>query len=138
MYELIQAAGRSHYFQCPAKIGLVRLEGADVCLIDAGSDKDAGRKVRQQLDANGWRLAAIYATHSHADHIGGAKYLQSQTGCPVYAPGIERAFTCHTVSPVGTCGTNSSWPSPARPGSSRPRICPRAWRPSPCPATAST
>ncbi len=105
MYELIQAAGRSHYFQCPAKIGLVRLEGADVCLIDAGSDKDAGRKVRQQLDANGWRLAAIYATHSHADHIGGAKYLQSQTGCPVYAPGIERDFTCHTVlEPAGLYG----------------------------------
>ena len=105
MYELIQAVGRSHYFQCPAKIGLVRLEGADVCLIDAGSDKDAGRKVRQQLDANGWRLAAIYATHSHADHIGGAKYLQGQTGCPVYAPGIERDFTCHTVlEPAGLYG----------------------------------
>lgn len=93
MYELIQVTDRSYYIQCPAKIGLVRLEGDQVCLIDSGSDKDAGRKVRQILDANGWRLAAIYVTHSNADHIGGNKYLQGQTGCRIYAPGIEQAFT---------------------------------------------
>ena len=58
MYELIQVSERSHYIQSPAKIGLVRLDGKDVCLIDSGSDKDAGRKVRQLLDANGWRLTA--------------------------------------------------------------------------------
>ena len=64
MYELIQVSERSYYIQSPAKIGLVRLDGQDVCLIDSGNDKDAGRKVRQLLDANGWRLTAIYNTHS--------------------------------------------------------------------------
>ena len=93
MFELIQVTERSYYIQSPAKIGLVRLEGADVCLIDSGNDKDAGRKVRQLLDANGWRLTAIYNTHSNADHIGGNRYLQGQTKCRVFAPGIERAFT---------------------------------------------
>lgn len=97
MYELIQVADKSYYIQCPAKIGLVRLEGDQVCLIDSGSDKDAGRKVRQILDANGWRLAAIYVTHSNADHIGGCQYLQKQTGCRIFAPGIEQAFTRYPV-----------------------------------------
>lgn len=97
MYELIQITERSYYIQAPAKVGLVRLNDADVCLIDSGSDKDAGRKVRQLLDANGWRLKAIYNTHSNADHIGGNKYLQGQTGCRIYAPGIECAFTRHPV-----------------------------------------
>ncbi len=97
MYELIQVSERSYYIQSPAKIGLVRLDGRDVCLIDSGSDKDAGRKVRQLLDANGWRLTAIYNTHSNADHIGGNKYLQGQTGCKIYAPGIECAFARHPV-----------------------------------------
>lgn len=97
MYELIQITERSYYIQAPAKVGLVRLNDADVCLIDSGSDKDAGRKVRQLLDANGWRLTAIYNTHSNADHIGGNKYLQGQTGCRIYAPGIECAFTRHPV-----------------------------------------
>ena len=97
MYELIQITPQSYYIQCPAKIGLVKTGGQDVCLIDSGSDKDAGRKVRQILDANGWRLCAIYNTHSNADHIGGNKYLQSQTGCKIYAPGAECAFTRYPV-----------------------------------------
>ncbi len=97
MYELIQVSERSYYIQCPAKIGLVRLGEKEVCLIDSGSDKDAGRKVRQILDANGWKLTAIYNTHSNADHIGGNKYLQEQTGCKIYAPGIECDFTRHPV-----------------------------------------
>ena len=97
MYELIQAAGNSYYVQSPAKIGLVKLNDTDVCLIDSGSDKDAGRKVRQILDANGWHLKAIYNTHSNADHIGGNKYLQAQTTCRIFAPGIECDFTRHPV-----------------------------------------
>ena len=97
MYELHQITESSYYVQSPAKIGLVKLEGNDVCLIDSGNDKEAGRKVRQILDANGWRLRAIYNTHSNADHIGGNKYLQTQTGCDIFAPGIERDFTVHPI-----------------------------------------
>ena len=97
MFELIQVTERTYYIQSPAKIGLVKLEGGEVCLIDSGNDKDAGRKVRQVLDANGWKLTAIYNTHSNADHIGGNQYLQRQTGCRVYAPGIDCAFTRHPV-----------------------------------------
>lgn len=94
MYELIQIPDTNcYYIQSPAKIGLVKLDDSRVCLIDSGSDKDAGRKVRQHLDANRWQLSAIYNTHSNADHIGGNKYLQGQTGCQIYAPGIECAFT---------------------------------------------
>lgn len=97
MYELIQVSGGSYYIQSPAKIGLVKLNEKEVCLIDSGNDKDAGRKVRQLLDANGWKLTAIYNTHSNADHIGGNKYLQVQTGCRIYAPGIDCAFTRHPI-----------------------------------------
>ena len=97
MYELIQLSEVSYYIQSPAKIGLVRLNENDVCLIDSGSDKEAGRKVRQILDVNNWQLTAIYNTHSNADHIGGNKYLQGQTGCKIYAPGIDCAFTRHPI-----------------------------------------
>ena len=97
MYELIQVSDSSYYIQSPAKIGLVKLNEKDVCLIDSGNDKDAGRKIRQILDANGWKLTAIYNTHSNADHIGGNKYLQGQTNCKIYAPGIECDFTRHPI-----------------------------------------
>lgn len=97
MYELHQVSENCFYIQSPAKIGLIKLNETDVCLIDSGSDKEAGKKVRQILEANGWTLKAIYNTHSNADHIGGNKYLQSQTGCKIYVPSIESAFTKYPV-----------------------------------------
>ena len=97
MYELVQLTEKCYYIQSPAKIGLVKLNDTDVCLIDSGNDKNAGRKVRQILDANGWNLTAIYNTHSNADHIGGNKYLQQQTNCKIYAPRIECDFTNHPI-----------------------------------------
>lgn len=93
MYELIQVANNSYYVNCPAKIGIYLNSDNSVYLIDSGNDKDAGRKVRQILERNGWTLKAILNTHSNADHIGGNKYLQAQTGCKIFAPGIECAFT---------------------------------------------
>ena len=107
MYELVQVSDRCYYIQSPAKIGLVRLNDTDVCLIDSGNDKEAGRKVRQHLDKNNWRLTAIYNTHSNADHIGGNQYLQRQTGCRIFAPGIEQDFTRHPLlEPAFLYGAN--------------------------------
>lgn len=97
MYELIQVAEHSYYIQSPAKIGIVRLNEKEVCLIDSGNDKDAAKKVKRVLDANGWSLKAIYNTHSNADHIGGNQYLQKQTGCKIYASGMECDFTNHPI-----------------------------------------
>ena len=50
MYELIQVSERTYYIQSPAKIGLVKLDENNVCLIDSGNDKDAGRRVRRILE----------------------------------------------------------------------------------------
>lgn len=97
MYELIQVTENTYYIQSPAKIGLVKLNDTDVCLVDSGNDKDAGKKIKKILDANGWNLTAIYNTHSNADHIGGNRFLQDKTGCRIYAPGIECDFTNHPI-----------------------------------------
>ena len=93
MYELMHLSGNTYCIQSPTNIGLVKLNDKDVCLIDSGNDKDSGRKIRQILEANNWSLTAIYNTHANADHIGGNKYLQGQTKCKIYAPGIDCAFT---------------------------------------------
>ena len=93
MYELVQVSERCYYINCPAKMGVYLLDRENVCLIDSGNDKDAGKKVKRILDQNGWHLTAIVNTHSNADHIGGNRYLQSQTGCKIYSGGIEAAFT---------------------------------------------
>ncbi|MCI8496816.1 MAG: MBL fold metallo-hydrolase [Clostridiales bacterium] len=97
MYELIQAAQNTYYIDCPAKIGLYRISDTEVVLIDSGNDKEAGKKVLRHLNANGWTLRAIFNTHSNADHIGGNRLLQERTGCAVYAPGMEAAFTRNPI-----------------------------------------
>lgn len=89
MYELIQAGPRTYYIHSPAKIGIVILSENNVCLIDSGNDKDAGKKVKKILEQHNWKLVAIYNTHSHADHIGGNAYLQKQTNCDIFAPSME-------------------------------------------------
>ena len=97
MYELVKLAENSYCIECPAKIGVYRINDTEVALIDSGSDKDAGKKVLRILKENGWQLKAIFNTHSHADHIGGNKYLQDNTGCRIFAPGIEAAFTAYPL-----------------------------------------
>ena len=97
MYELIQVSEKCYYINCPAKIGIYVANKDTVYLIDSGNDKDAGRKARQILDKNDWHLTAILNTHSNADHIGGNRYLQGQTGCKIYSAGIEAAITKHPI-----------------------------------------
>ena len=93
MFELHQIGKNTFYIESPPKIGIYRVKESDVYLIDSGNDKDAGRKIRKILDEQGWNLKGIINTHSNADHIGGNRYLQQQTGCPIFAAGIEAAFT---------------------------------------------
>ncbi len=97
MYELVKISDCCYYIDCPAKIGVYTADGENVWLIDSGNDKSAGKKIKQILDKNNWHLNGILNTHSHADHIGGNRYLQGQTGCRIYAGGVEAAFTKYPV-----------------------------------------
>ncbi len=92
MYELVKLTESTYYIKSAVNIGLIKLNEHQVCLIDSGIDKEVGRKIRQILDKNNWELVAIYNTHSHADHIGGNKYLQDQKKCKIYASEIETFF----------------------------------------------
>ncbi len=97
MYELIKVTEGFYYIDCPAKMGMIKISSDAAVLIDSGNNKDAGKKALKHLNVNGLRLEAIYNTHSHADHIGGNAYLQRETGCRIYAHGIECDFTNHPI-----------------------------------------
>lgn len=65
---------------------------AGTVLIDSGNDADAGRKILRALEATGRRPAAVFLTHSNADHSGGAAFIASRSGAAVYATRIEAAL----------------------------------------------
>ncbi|MBQ7897615.1 MAG: MBL fold metallo-hydrolase [Clostridia bacterium] len=95
MYELKALGECTYYIDCPSKIGIIRKE-KEVILVDGGSSKDSAKKTLKAVSDEGWTVKSIIITHSHADHIGGVKYLADNTGARVYAKGAECDFTRHT------------------------------------------
>lgn len=68
-----------------------------VLIHDAGSgltaavDASDAAAVKRELDAKGWRLTHILATHHHADHTAGIRVLKAETGATVIGPKNEAA-----------------------------------------------
>lgn len=107
MYELIKVSDCTYYIDCPARMGIFVRESGEAYLIDSGNDKDAGKKAKRIIEGEGWTLKGILTTHSHADHIGGCNYLQTQTGCKVFASPMEKAYAEHPVfMPISLYGGN--------------------------------
>jgi len=92
--NLMQLGASSWVIPGPTNLGLV-VAGGRALLIDSGNDKESGRKINKILKEQGWSLAAIFNTHSNADHIGGNDYLQRLTNCEVWASPVERCFIEH-------------------------------------------
>ena len=55
------------------------------------------KKILKILEEQNWTCQGIIVTHSHADHIGGAKIIQDRTGCVVLAHKIEKCFTEYPI-----------------------------------------
>ncbi|TXC90708.1 MBL fold metallo-hydrolase [Metabacillus litoralis] len=80
-----------YYFQGAVNIGYVR-SGENGLLIDAGIDKATIKKVLKLLKENELPVTHLFITHAHADHYGGAAYLQKTENIYTFAPAIESAI----------------------------------------------
>lgn len=72
-------------------IGVYRLDGRDVVLLDSGSafQPDESASVMGALEQEGLNVKAVIATHAHWDHIGNNKRLVEKYGCEIYMYGEE-------------------------------------------------
>lgn len=91
--ELIQVGERTYYIKNVTNIGVYKVSENEVYLIDAGGDKDAGKKILKIIDGQGWKVRGIISTHSNADHVGGNAVIQDRTGCVILGYGAEKAIT---------------------------------------------
>jgi glyoxylase-like metal-dependent hydrolase (beta-lactamase superfamily II) len=89
------AAGIFH-LQSGSNMGLIAQEGKGL-LIDTGLDKDAARRALRAIEETGVTLEAVFITHAHADHFGGAYLLQRRAEMAVYAPALEAAMMEHPI-----------------------------------------
>jgi len=94
--EFIQITDMCYYFRGSVNIGYVHSGGKGI-LIDAGIDRGTMKKVLKKLDELGLPITHLLITHSHADHFGGAFYLQNQRQVYTIAPMLEEAILRNPV-----------------------------------------
>ncbi len=90
--ELHQLTDNVYYFQTSVNIGYVQFTEKTGMLIDAGLEDQTMKKVLKKLDEKGLPLTHLFITHAHADHYGGAAYLQKNRQVYTIAPGFESAI----------------------------------------------
>lgn len=92
---LVELGPRVRY--APGGVNIGVLSGVDgrVVLVDSGLNDTAAKKVlkavREDL-GEATEVAAILATHGHADHFGGNATVVKRTGAKVYAPALDEAI----------------------------------------------
>ncbi|MEI5906561.1 MBL fold metallo-hydrolase [Bacillus spongiae] len=94
--ELIRLTQHVYYFHAAVNIGYITYQDKGL-LIDSGIDASASKKVIKLLAQKELPLNYIVLTHAHADHIGGAKWLQENKDVEIYAPKMEGAVMENTI-----------------------------------------
>lgn len=94
--KLVELAAGVFHLQSGSNIGLIVRDGQGL-LIDTGLDKDAARRAQRAADELGVSLTAVFLTHAHADHFGGANFVQRRAQVRTYAPALEAAIMEHPI-----------------------------------------
>jgi glyoxylase-like metal-dependent hydrolase (beta-lactamase superfamily II) len=91
--EFIEIKDGCFYFKSAVNIGyIVSEDKSRGMLIDAGLDTSAAKKAIHILSKNNLPITHLFITHAHADHFGGAQYIQKKYKIHTIAPSFEEAI----------------------------------------------
>jgi glyoxylase-like metal-dependent hydrolase (beta-lactamase superfamily II) len=96
--EFIKITKNCYYFLGAVNIGYIISEDKSYgMLIDAGLESSAAKKAIHQLEKNNLPVTHLFITHAHADHYGGAQYIQRNYEVHTIAPSIEEAVMRNSI-----------------------------------------
>ncbi|MBN3555033.1 MBL fold metallo-hydrolase [Fictibacillus nanhaiensis] len=107
--EFIELSTGCYYFKSAVNIGYIVTEDKSKgMLIDAGLESSAAKKVIKQLRSEELPLTHLFITHAHADHFGGAFYIQQNVDVHTIAPALEEAIMRNPIlEPIYLSNGNS-------------------------------
>jgi len=96
--EFIELSTDCYYFKSAVNIGyIVNNDKSKGMLIDSGLESSAAKKVLKHLHNEKLPLTHLFITHAHADHFGGAFYIQQKVDVHTIAPLLEEAIMRNPV-----------------------------------------
>lgn len=96
--EFIEIKEGCYYFKSAVNIGyFVSEDKSHGMLIDAGLESAAAKKAIQILQDKKLPITHLFITHAHADHFGGAHYIQKNYPVRTIAPPLEEAIMRYPV-----------------------------------------
>ncbi|MBN8233748.1 MBL fold metallo-hydrolase [Halobacillus kuroshimensis] len=88
------------YDHSSVNIGYIH-KGSTGLLIDSGIDRSSVKKVLKELEKQQLPLTHLFITHAHADHYGGASYVQNAYDVHTSAPVLEESVLSNpSLEPV--------------------------------------
>ncbi|UOQ92858.1 MBL fold metallo-hydrolase [Halobacillus shinanisalinarum] len=107
-FEQINA--HCYYYNSAVNIGYVH-DGETGLMIDTGIDPSSVKKMLKELKKRELPLTHLFITHAHADHYGGAAYIQEQFNLKTITPVFEEAILQNPLlEPLYLFGGNDPLP----------------------------
>ncbi|MBY6036281.1 MBL fold metallo-hydrolase [Fictibacillus nanhaiensis] len=96
--KFIEIKKNCYYFNSAVNIGYIVSESRKQgMLIDAGLESSAAKKAIQLLQKHDLPITHLMITHAHADHFGGAQYIQKNYDVHTIAPSLEEAIMRYPI-----------------------------------------
>jgi glyoxylase-like metal-dependent hydrolase (beta-lactamase superfamily II) len=96
--EFIEIKEGCFYIKSAVNIGYIVSEDRSAgMLIDAGLESSAAKKAIKMLQDRKLPITHLFITHAHADHFGGAQYIQKNYKVHTIAPSLEEAIMRYPI-----------------------------------------